>query len=201
MDDERPDHYTDLKIVLRRSEEKLQEALLHARSPFRTMVCATHSPDGYPQARSLILRDFDSNKRKLTFFTDIRTPKVDQITRDNRVSLIAYDPEERIQIRLSGIAAVSSKEENTRQAWELVPPEARQNYRSDSGPGTVLTSPSAAYSGPEEKAFENFATLLVTVMHMDWLYLHRLGNRRAKFTWAGPEEPFREPSHCDWIVP
>lgn len=200
MIDDLPDHYTNLARALEVAAENLAGAASVAGHPMKFMSAATHNPEGFPQTRLLTLRAFEPETRRLSFFSDLRTPKIAQLSRQSQMQLLAYDPEARIQLRLDGFVSVIDHPEPLRAAWERVPLASRRNYMSDPAPGFKISDPTSAHPENDDGAFDNFTILEVKLVRLDWLYLHIQGNRRAEFVWGG-EESFLEPDEQHWLVP
>jgi pyridoxamine 5'-phosphate oxidase len=97
-----PDFYNDLDLSLARARTLLERGGKDRRSPMHSPVVATIDADGQPQQRIMILRQVDWSVRQLRFHTDSRTAKVEQLDVNGRVSVLAYDPSAKIQLRLSG---------------------------------------------------------------------------------------------------
>jgi hypothetical protein len=195
-----PPFYNDLEATLARAIDLISDAAQRP-TPFRTADLATHNPTGYPQVRALTLRAFDGEARCLTFFTDIRSPKLGQIEQDPRVSVVFYDPQERVQVRVDGTAQIENQTQAAREAWARVPEPSRKNYSAGNAPGSVLESINNLTGDPSTDGFENFALLKVNILALEWLYLHREGNRRAVFTWGQPGSPLLSPASHNWLVP
>ncbi len=159
----------------------------------------------------MIVRDFEHSARSMTFFTDVRIPKISQIRNDARVSLLFYDPEEKNQMRIEGHAQTVAGGEPTRIAWDALPVPARRDYMADQAPAFVSSIPTSGL--PEEfdhtnvdlasteHAYENFAIMAVKFVTLDWLFLADSGNRRARHEWSKDETPFRKPCRSAWLVP
>ncbi|MDJ0977105.1 MAG: pyridoxamine 5'-phosphate oxidase family protein [Erythrobacter sp.] len=165
---------------------RLIRAARDRRSPMHTPAVVTSDVD----ARTMVLREFDSQAWTLRFHTDTRAPKVAPIEADPRVAVLFYDKGAKIQIRARGTAAILRDAEVTRSAWENGSNFARRCYMGD-GPGVAADTPTSGL--PEElegteptdeqlqPAWENFAVLLVTLRELDWLYLAHTGHVRAQF--------------------
>ena len=76
-------------------------AATRSRSPFTMMQLATIGMDGAPKVRTIVIRQVDETHSTLSFVTDVRSPKIAEIRLDPRVSLVGYDPQAGIQIRLT----------------------------------------------------------------------------------------------------
>ncbi|TNE42572.1 MAG: hypothetical protein EP347_00755 [Alphaproteobacteria bacterium] len=200
MIDDLPDHYTDLTRALEVATDNLAEATSIAGHPMKFMSAATHNSGGFPQTRLLTIRAFDPEQRCLSFFSDLRTPKIAQLAAQPQMQLLAYDPDVRIQLRLDGLVTVIDHPEPLRAAWERVPLASRRNYISDPAPGFRISDPTSPHPESDEGAFDNFTILEVTLVRLDWLYLHIQGNRRAEFIWRS-HAPFDKPDEQHWLVP
>ena len=141
-------------------------------------------------ARTMVLREFDTAAWTLRFHTDTRAPKVDPIEADPRMAVLFYDKGAKVQIRARGKGAILRDADVTERAWANGSNFARRCYMGD-GPGTVGDAPTsglpAELEGVEPSdeqlvpARENFAVLLVTLTELDWLYLAHTGHVRAQF--------------------
>ena len=77
----------------------LDDAVSNRSSPFRipVFVCAHQDEiDG----RIVVLRKSDRSNNYLQFHTDLRSPKVEILKQNNKASLLFYDKEEKIQLRI-----------------------------------------------------------------------------------------------------
>ena len=73
------------------------------------MTVATVDPDGYPDARLLLLKAVD--ERGFVFFTNMESPKAQSLLRDSRTALCFYWMPLDEQVRVRGRAEVVSDEE------------------------------------------------------------------------------------------
>lgn len=65
--------------------------------------------DEYPETRVVVNRGV-SQDLEITFFTDSRTPKVEQIKDNAKVSALFYHPNKQLQIRVYGEATLITKD-------------------------------------------------------------------------------------------
>ncbi|WP_235927598.1 pyridoxamine 5'-phosphate oxidase family protein [Sandarakinorhabdus rubra] len=192
-----------------RPADSLPDILAHAwsllvrggadrKSPVHTPVVASVDEHGLPHARVMVLRKADPVSGTLRFHTDARSPKVAQA--DGRaVAVLAYHPQEQVQLRISGTARVLADGETVDGIWNQSTLFARRCYLAEQAPGTPLPGPSSGLpawiEGQQPTAEQivparaNFATLWVGVQAIDWLHLANSGHRRAVFRaadgWAG----------------
>jgi pyridoxamine 5'-phosphate oxidase len=150
-------------------------AAAHDRAhPWRVLTLATVDGEA-ADARSLVLRDADDLARTLTFYTDARSAKVQQLAAHPLGMLVGWWPQAGWQLRLAVQLAVETDGLDVSSRWARVKlsPTA-QDYMAALPPGTPVTSHS-----PERGTRAHFAVLTASVTRMDWLELHPLGHRRA----------------------
>ena len=167
----------------------------------------TVDDSGGPQMRVMVLRDVSREHRTLRFHTDTRSTKADQLKQKNAASVLIYDHPAKIQIRLSGEAHLVLEGDIADAAWSSSTPFARRCYMAEAAPGSSSIKPSSGLPDwiegkqPEEDQLaeyrSNFATMIVDVTTIEWLYLANAGHRRARWhfdmaknSWTG-----------GWLVP
>jgi pyridoxamine 5'-phosphate oxidase len=74
------------------------------------MVLATVSSDGYPQARTVLLKSFDTNG--FVFYTNYESRKGRDLAANPRATLLFYWGELERQVRIAGTVARVSREES-----------------------------------------------------------------------------------------
>lgn len=82
--------------------------------PFRYFYLSTFGE--FPETRTVVSRGI-SNELKITFFTDSRTPKVEQIQDNAKVSALFYHPGKQLQIRLYGTASLLTRRDEGYDAY------------------------------------------------------------------------------------
>lgn len=183
----------------------LNEGARNRRSPVHTPALASIDAAGLPTQRVLVLRAAERDVAKLRFHTDARSPKLDQIGDGATVSVLAYHPDEKIQLRMTGLARFARIGDDVDVIWSSATPFARRCYLATTAPGTVIDTAGSGLpkwiEGREPTEHEllsaraNFAVLTVELRQIDWLHLANSGHRRARFTREGDEW-----SGC-WLVP
>ncbi len=138
----------------------------------------------------MVLRDVDMVAGILRFHTDRRSPKALQTSADGPFSILHYDSVAKVQLRLQGTGRVETGGATADAAWAASVPSSRRAYlgatpsQSSDAPTSGLDPdlenrvPSLAETAAGR---DNFAIILVTLTHMDWLYLAHDGHRRAGF--------------------
>ena len=200
------DFYDDLSGALERSWRLLEEAIEDPASPVRTPVLISVDADGVAQGRTVVLRGINRQQRQLQIYTDVRSAKVAQLRAQSTCSLVAYQPNPMMQLRLGVDATVNYNNAITYEAWAVMPGPNRCNYLTDPDPGSisvqatdgrpVINAESMPTHAENEIAYSHFAVIVFTINQLEWLYLPRRGHRRARFIWDGPDLV-----QSDWLIP
>jgi len=175
-------------------------------SPVRTPVLISVSTGGLAQGRTVVLRGFNRQQRQLQIYTDVRSAKVAQLRAQPACTLVAYQPNPMMQLRLSTNAIVNHNNEITHEAWAVMPGPNRCNYLTDPDPGSisvqvtdgrpVINAESVPTNDENEIAYSHFSVIVFTINELEWLYLPRRGHRRAQFIWDGADS-----LQSDWLIP
>ena len=198
--------YDDLAGTLERSWRLLETAVADPASPARTPVLISVDADGLAQGRTVVLRDFNRQQRQLKVYTDVRSAKVAQLRAQPNCTLVGYQPDPMIQLRLNMRAVIHHDNELTRDAWTVMPGPNRCNYLTDPDPGSLSVEPTdgrpviTAESVPTQKeneiAYSHFSVIVFTVNELEWLNLPRRGHRRAQFIWDDADS-----LQSHWLIP
>ncbi len=175
--------------IWRRLAAELTAAAASARHPLHLLTMATLDNDGFPAARTVVLRGFDPERREVWFHTDRRSPKAAHLTRDGRVALHWYDPLARLQIRIAARATLHHLDATARDAWLVSQPMSRACYASAAAPGTPLPEFPASPQPPapdDDAALANFAVVRCRFTAVELLALHASGHERIRLEPGGP---------------
>jgi len=194
----RPQHYDNLDACLDEAWRLIARGAADRRSPFHTVSLATLGLDGWPQARTLVLRDAARSTARLRLHTDRRAPKLKEIAAEPRVSLHLYDPGRKIQIRIRGEAKAHLDGPLFEEAWAKTRSFSRICYQVTSAPGAALATPDAAVfdAAATGEGRAHFAVIEIAVLELEWLYLAAAGHRRALFRYGGTRL-----QSAEWLVP
>ena len=200
------DFYEDLDGALERSWRLLEEAIHDPTSPVRTPVLISVSTDGLAQGRTVVLRGINRQQRQLQIYTDVRSAKVAQLRAQPACTLVAYQPNPMMQLRLGNDAIVNHNNAITHQAWAMMPGPNRCNYLTDPDPGSisvqatdgrpVINAESVPTNDEYEIAYTHFSVIVFTINELEWLYLPLRGHRRAQFIWDGANL-----LQSNWLIP
>lgn len=160
-----------------------------SKEAFHLPVIGTNANFG-PNLRTIVLRDIIRKEKKLIFHTDIRSAKIQELKKDNRISFLFYDKSKRLQYRIGTTATIHTNDELADQQWGNSNLSSRRCYLAES-PTIIKDKPSHGLpdhlygSLPEAEESEagriNFVVVSCRVNFIDWLWLHHKGHRRAQF--------------------
>ena len=112
-----PESYTDLDQTLNSADLIFSDAVANATTLFHTPVISSIKGKEVV-SRVMVLREFNLANKMMRFHTDYRAAKIKQFTENNNVSVIGYDPDLKIQIKLQGKIIVHHDDEVTELAWK-----------------------------------------------------------------------------------
>ena len=180
----------------------LNDAVINRSSSFRipVFICADQNDvDG----RIVVLRKSDKSNNVLQFHTDFRSPKVNILKKNNNASLVFYDKEEKIQLRVKVTCEINNNNPLAEEPWKKTQHISRRCYLTDSGPGTVSENPTSGMISKledfdytmeqSEKGYKNFTVIKCKIKSIEWLYLAAKGHRRAIFDIENKKQK--------WLVP
>tara|TARA_A100001011_G_scaffold327043_1_gene350968 strand:+ start:833 stop:1447 length:615 start_codon:yes stop_codon:yes gene_type:complete len=182
-----PNYYDDLDLTLKEILGLIQRAVKDRKSGFHNFVLAT-SFDSKPDARTVVLRGFDSEKMELSFHSDLRSQKINQLNKNKNVCLVFYDEKKKIQLRIRGKTNIRK---SFKEAWNKLTNWSKRCYLTANPPGQESEKPNSGF--PEKFAFDapsseqtkdglkNFTQIRVSINEIEWLFLASQGHRRALF--------------------
>ena len=197
-----PAYYENLEEIQKKLWSMLDDAVVNRNSPFRipVFICADQNDvDG----RIVVLRKSDKNNSLLQFHTDLRSQKVVILKKNKNASLIFYDKEEKIQLRVKVICEVNNQDPVSEDSWKKTQHISRRCYLTDSAPGSLSGSPTSGMISKledfdytmeqSEEGYKNFTVIRCNIKSIEWLYLAAKGHRRAIFNFENKKN--------SWLVP
>ena len=179
-----PDSYTTLEETLQVADSILSDAVDNSKTLFHTLVVSSF--DGSKiSSRVMVLREFDINKRIMRFHTDYRAPKIKQFLNKSIATVVGYDPNIKVQIKLYGKINVHQNNDISQKAWEASTNRSRKCYSVRGGSSKLIENPNE-YDIKEydaEDGYKNFSVLIFSFDSLEFLYLKRSGHRRAIHSW------------------
>ena len=191
--------------ILSRIWKSLTLGAKDRRHAFHNPVFGTLGIDGRPKLRTVILRRYLNDERKLVFHTDIRARKIDQIKAEPNIEWLFYDAKNKLQLRVEATANVLMDGELYETQWENTQLLSRRCYMGEKPSGV---SQKATSGMPEEiikkqpeleeseVGKQNFAVVTTRINSIDCLELDFLGNRRSFFFWNESGE-----LETKWLTP
>lgn len=181
--------------------QNLQRATQDRHHEWRTPVLATVGVDGFPQARTVVLRHADQKLGSLQIYSDSRSQKIADMSKKPEVLLVFWSKRLSWQLRVRATASVQRSGPMVDAVWSKVSQSAAAgDYLGPSAPGGKLPTTGAGtvtaigseevISGTLQKP-HHLAIITLQVQEMDWLELARSGHRRAAMS----------AESWDWLVP
>lgn len=167
----------------------LGRGVADARHPARRPTFATVSPDGWPEARTVVLRSTVRDDATVTVHTDLYSDKIKSLRATPRAALHIWDAKQDLQIRLQVEVTILSGDQ-TRALWDNIPDHAQQSYGVIPPPGTPIETALAYNKTPDPTTF---AILDCRVMLLDAVHLGA-DHRRVRFSRLGHW-------HGQWLSP
>ena len=197
-----PAYYDNLEEIQTKYWSMLEDAVTNRASSFRIPVFICSHQDEV-EGRIVVLRKSDKKNNLLQFHTDLRSPKIEILKKNNKASLLFYDKEEKIQLRVKAICEINNQNSITKESWKKTQHISRRCYLTDSAPGTISNKPTSGMISQlenfdytmkqSEDGYKNFTVIKCKIKSVEWLYLAAKGHRRAKFDLENNKEM--------WLVP
>jgi hypothetical protein len=190
-----PDEYNEISQTLESADLILNNAVENAKTLFHTL--AVSSIDNNQIAtRVMVLREFNLKERYIRFHTDYRAAKIDHYSENNSASVLGYDPNLKIQIKLQGSISVHYNDYLTQAAWEGSTTRSKKCYSVKGGSTLEISDPKEydLKDGNIEDGYMNFAVLKFSFNNLEFLHLKSSGHRRALHSW-------NESFSSTWLVP
>lgn len=199
-----PEFYDDLAACEQFAWQMLTQAADERGLALRHLTLATNGRDGWPQVRTIVVREVAIQSRSVYFQTDARATKVAEMLADPRVALIGYDPRINLQLTLHGQCRMHQADGVAQRHWREASTYSKRSYFTDALPNTATATPKDGLVLPatveeldaaqDAAAYRNFTVAEVVVGQMEWLYLHPAGHRRARFDYSGQ-------TTATWLIP
>ena len=185
-----PAYYEDFKEIKKKIWSMLDDAVTNRNSQFRIPVFICGEQKDF-DGRIVVLRKSDQSNNLIQFHSDIRSDKIPKLKSNKNASMLFYDKDEKIQVRLKIECTINHKNEITKESWIKTGHISRKCYLVDNGPGTESDLPTSGLK-PEldnfdytkeqsEEGYKNFTVIQCKIKSIEWLYLAAKGHRRARF--------------------
>ena len=159
------------------------------KSPARHPTFVTSGVDGFPNARTLVMRRSDRKKNQIEFHTDNTSSKMLDLKKNPNAVIHIWVPKVQLQIQMDVVVEIMVGD-ITIPYWKNIPANSRYAYGTLPSSGNVIESPNAYKHSPDQK---RFAVLVCNIETIQLLLLgvkHIRANYRKINNWQG-----------DWLSP
>ena len=195
---EKINFYNSLELTLSEAEIIFSSAVDDSKSLFHTPTLSTFENKKI-STRTVVLREFNREKRYLRFHTDSRSNKINQINDESTSTVHGYDPDLKIQIRLNGQTTIHQNDEISRNAWDQSREMSKMCYSVSNSPGKEILEPEEYDIVKEqieiESGYKNFAVIIFKFDYLEFLFLKGAGHRRSSFDWSNGD------LISNWLIP
>jgi len=183
----------------------LKKGVKDRRHGFHTPVFSNINEKGLLNSRVVVLRQFDSNKMRISFNSDLRSNKINELKLNTKTNFLFYDQKIKIQLRITTDSKIYYNNDIAEQAWSKSSLSSRKCYLTEDAPGTIKASATDGLpthlTGIEptrdesEKGYANFSVVSNQIQSIDWLYLSASGHRRLLIKINGNQNNYK------WLIP
>jgi len=183
----------DFTDIYRLSVQAIDVGIHSRNHPYHLVSVANVGASGFPEMRTVVLRYHDSEAREVAFHADRRSPKINDLNINNKISFLMYDPEAKVQLRLKGHATIHHKDQFADKQWENTRQSSKYSYLNAAGSGVAVAdrrscdvdmqAMSMQADALDSVAYEQFAVVKCVYFIMDYTRLSPLGNERAILQW------------------
>lgn len=158
------------------AKTELVRSNVDRKHPFRFFTLATIGD--FPEVRTVVKRNVRADL-SIIFFTDSRSPKVEEIQYNQKVSALFYHPKKKLQVRIRGEANFidSSQEDFPKYFEQIKQARSISDYTSALPPGTKISEFSAITHVEEI----HFMPVHIQPIEIDVLQLDLNGHQRALY--------------------
>ncbi len=154
------------------------------KSPARYPTFVTSTLNGFPSARTLVIRSYDRKNNQIEFHTDTASSKMLALEDNPHAGIHIWLPKVQLQIQMEVIVEVKVGD-ITIPYWRDVPSKSKVTYGTIPSPGTVLESPFAYDYTSNQK---RFAVLVCDIQAIQLLLLgdkHIRAHYKKTTNWQG----------------
>ena len=179
----------DMLSIYNREKQYLIDAISNGSDPYHFFSLSTVC-NNVANSRMIVLRNIILEPFTIYFNCDIRSPKADQLKKQNKCTVLFYHQKRRIQMRLECNINMHYKNKLTEKIWINTPLQSRKCYMGKYSPSSELESwhPNVPTQyidrDPSEKdsniGYENFTHIALCVINTDILELHYDGHIRFR---------------------
>ena len=181
--------FMDHSLMSQHMDAALKKGVESVKHPFHTFSLATITHVGRVDQRSVVLRQWEIERRSIIFFTDVRSPKVSQLARSPHCSVLFYSYPDRLQLRFSCYVHIHQFDRLSDYFFNELSDSQRTHYMADQSPSTDLdfekkgTSSYQQVTTQSQDPYQNFSVGVCNFDHLDLLYLGKDKHIRVVYSW------------------
>ena len=155
------------KEIFQKELQDLHAAVKDAAHDYHLFTVATSS-NNIPEIRTVVLRDVDLDNYEISFHTDSRSPKYNQLVKNSSVSALFYSISKRTQIRIKGKAEASNDKKLLTSLWNKLSKDNKECYQGEIPPSGTIPDTKILNSiiddpntNNNNQGFENFSRITI----------------------------------------
>ncbi len=165
-------------VFFQELKEELQKGATKKGHPFHYFTLGTVGLDPMARLRTVVLRKV-SEDLVLTFYTDKRSKKITHIKENNKISLLFYHPEKLLQLKIEGIATITTDAATRKKFWDNIELNSRKDYITKDAPGSAIEDPDTLEYLKDENYF---CVVEINPFKVEYLKLKRPNHLRIRFS-------------------
>lgn len=188
----------DLEEIEKQIWQLLNDSVHSYKAPFHHGIIATIN-EHFPEQRTVVLRNVILAKKALCFHTDIRSKKIDDLTKNNSVSWLFYNEELKLQLRIYAKAFIHHQDEFSENAWSKARLQSKLCYTTAAKSGNFIEIPELIDLNRKDVsnellsfARENFCVIETQAHALDFVFLNANGNKRGFFDYRHQFSSWRQ---------
>ena len=164
--------------------DDLNKGSTNRKHPYHLCFLSTVSLDKFSaESRIVILREVSLDNLSIRCNCDLRSKKAEEIRKNSDTSLLFYDVENKIQVRIKAKSEIINSKEVTKPIWDKSQEISRRCYYSPT-PSSILNEPFSNDMldlNSDKLGINVFGLILSKVLEIDYLKLNYEGHTRCHF--------------------
>ena len=119
----------------------LSRGVKDRKHDFHTPVFSNINNQNSIESRVVVLRDFDVENMILNFHTDLSSPKVEDLAKNENSLFVFYDYKLKVQLRIKTISIINNQNLLTEKKWDKTKLFSRKCYLTKKAPSTPTNIP------------------------------------------------------------
>ena len=125
-----------------------------------------------PEARTVVLRNANKSRNFISFHSDIRSKKYQQLKDNNNVCALFYDKSRKVQLRVNGLGEIEHKSKSCVKSWNKMSKESKICYLAPLAPSSTTSkfipnlpsmTPHQITDKDEAYGYQNFCVINIKI--------------------------------------